>query len=560
MDSKAEGVGPGEKLVYQVLAEAFAAEGVDHQFLLMGDGQMMWATAMDAIPGMRSVDARHEHCAVMEAVGYHFATGKVGVASTTNGPGFTQIITALTGAVQGRVPLVVFVADSPLNRRWVNQHADEATLTLATGARFIAAHSTALMQDYVQEAFYTARFERRPVVLSVPHDLMTKKASVRKPYVPSSALLPEVGPMPPSARDAERLAERLSTAERPIIIAGRGAMRSGAQQAIEELAEKSGALLATTLPARGYFDGNPFSIGVAGGYSGSLAAECFGQADFVLAIGASMTFFTTGAGSLFPQAEVAQIDEEPLGLHHGFKVADLYVRSDARLGTEAVAAALSGGTASTFRTSEMAQRIADTPADADPAEFDIEPGLLDPRAAVREIDRIVPKDWEIVSGTGHSARFYAHLRGRRPEQLHMLREFGAIGNGLSIAIGVAVARGNGKVLLLDGDGSVMMHIQELEAVARQGIKLLVCALNDGGFGAEIHRLRALDLDESLAAFGHPDFAKIARGFDLAGATITELPQFEAAFAEYQAGDRAMIWDARISNRVNALSARKGALH
>src|SRR5438876_7924886 len=82
--------------IYEALAQAFAAEGVDTHFTLMGDGNMHWATAMKNLDGMASFSARHEHCACAMAMGYHLATGKVGVASVTCGPGFTQITTALT--------------------------------------------------------------------------------------------------------------------------------------------------------------------------------------------------------------------------------------------------------------------------------------------------------------------------------------------------------------------------------------------------------------------------------------------------------------------------------
>src|SRR5215468_9821233 len=131
--------------IYEALAHAFAAEGVDTHFTLMGDGNMHWATAMTNLPAMSSFSARHEHCACAMAMGYHLATGKVGVASVTCGPGFTQIITALTVAARGRVPLVVFAGEAPVNAKWYNQAADQPLLCAGTGAHYIAAHSAARM-------------------------------------------------------------------------------------------------------------------------------------------------------------------------------------------------------------------------------------------------------------------------------------------------------------------------------------------------------------------------------------------------------------------------------
>src|ERR671910_926896 len=157
--------------VSDMLAQAFAAEGCELLFTLMGDANMYWSEAMSRLPGMRVVHARHEHCAVAMADGYARATGKVGVASTTCGPGFTQIMTALATAARGSIPLVVFAGDSPTSAAWYVQQIELGPLATATGARYLAVKSVDRMLDAVREAFYTARQERAPVVLGVPMDL-----------------------------------------------------------------------------------------------------------------------------------------------------------------------------------------------------------------------------------------------------------------------------------------------------------------------------------------------------------------------------------------------------
>jgi thiamine pyrophosphate-dependent acetolactate synthase large subunit-like protein len=141
------------------------------------------------------------------------------------------------------------------------------------------------------------------------------------------------------------------------------------------------------------------------------------------------------------------------------------------------------------------------------------------------------------------------MKGRHPRNFHVIREFGAIGSVLSMAMGVAVARGNGKVVVLDGDGSIMMHIQELDSIQRQKIKLLVVALNDGGFGVEFHKLRPHGLDDRLAFFGRPNFESITKGFGLKAATATDAGQIEAAFRDYDPDGPAMMIDLHISDKV-----------
>jgi acetolactate synthase-1/2/3 large subunit len=542
--------------MYEMLAKAFASEGVDTVFNLMGDGNMHWATAMSKIDGVQMIHARHEHCACAMAMGYYSATGNTGVASVTCGPGVTQISTALATAVRARVPMVVFAGETPINAKFYNQAIDQGPIVHATGAHYVRAHSLPRMLDQVREAFYLARYERQPVVLGIPYDLQKLPFGGTGVYVTSSAFVPQTGRTPPNADSVALLVGRLKLAQRPIIITGRGAVYSGAQAAVEELAEASGALLATTLPARGMFDHNPFSIGVAGGFASEIARELFAQADLVIAVGASLTYYTVDGGAFFPKAYVAQIDEHPLGLKDGLRAADLFVKADAKAGVEAVTGALrtQGPTRSTFRSPALAQRIAQTPVDS--VDFSIAPGTFDPRHAIAALDRVIPKDWEMVSGAGHSAYFQTHMRGRKPEQFHIMREFGAIGNSSSIAIGVAAAKKNGKVVLIEGDGSLIMHIQELETIKRHGLRLLICVLNDGAYGAEIHKLRQDGLDDSGAVFGRTDFGSIARGFGLRGTTIADLGQLGSLMQSYDAQDTAEIWNIPISDQVTSPSMRR----
>jgi hypothetical protein len=150
-----------------MLARAFAAEGVEVLFTLMGDANMYWSVAMSKLPGMKVVHARHEHCAVAMADGYARATGKVGVASTTCGPGFTQIMTALTISARSNTPLVVFAGDAPLASSWYIQQIDMAPLALACGAHYVGVKHIDRVLDNVREAFQVALTERKPVFAQV---------------------------------------------------------------------------------------------------------------------------------------------------------------------------------------------------------------------------------------------------------------------------------------------------------------------------------------------------------------------------------------------------------
>ena len=185
----------------------------------------------------------------------------------------------------------------------------------------------------------------------------------------------------------------------------------------------------------------------------------------------------------------------------------------------------------------------------DAMPFQVAPDVLDPRAMIKALDQKLPKDWFMVNSSGHCSYYAAHMTGRSSDAFLTIREFGAIGNGLSYAIGVAAARPETQVVLIDGDGGFLMHAQELETVARHGIKLLMIVMNDAAYGSEIHKLRVDGHDEDGAAFGATDLASMARGFGLGGVSFRNLDHLDSAFDEFITSDKAALWDFHISDQV-----------
>jgi acetolactate synthase I/II/III large subunit len=545
--------------VSDVLAQAFAAEGVDVLFTLMGDANMYWSAAMADNQKVRLIHARHEHCAVAMADAYARATGNVGVSSVTCGPGYTQIMTALTMAARGNAPVVVFAGDAPIGASWYIQQIDQAPLALGTGAAFVPIRSIDRALDCVREAFYIARVERQPVVLSVPLDLQKAVFPYLPDYSPSTDLVPQRQVLQPDPMIVDRITALVAEAERPIVIGGRGAIWSGAKVALETLADESGALLATTLLGKGLFDGNPFALDIAGTFATDLGREYFAESDLVIAAGAGLGHYTTEGGYLFPNAKVVRIDTQPRGLWQGLKTADLHLQADARAATEAIVAHLreKGIRHQGWRSNEVASKIAASLKTPDTKPYTPTPGTLDPRPVVKELDAAIPKDWDIIVAGGHCFSFaMTHLQGRPAGKYHIPIDFGAIGSGLSAAIGVAAARGDGKVLLIDGDGSLYQHIQELETVRRHGIKLLICILNDGGYGAESHKFRAYGVNPEHAVHGRGDLAQVANGFGLNGTKVTTMGQLDGLFREHQAAVVASLWDVHVDDLIPSRNYRR----
>ena len=534
--------------LYDVLADAFVAEGVDTHFTLLGDANMHWATIMAEQYRVETVHARHEHCACAMASAYAYVTGRVGVASVTHGPGFTQTMTALATAARGRIPLVVFAGETPTSAVWTLQHIDQAPLALASGAAYIPIQSVNHALDRVREAFAVARGESRPVVLGVPTDLQRAPYPNAQVYWSAASIMPHAEAFVADQHSVEAIAAMIEAAERPIVIAGRGAVMAGAKAALQELAVRGGALLSTTLPARCLFDGDPSSLGIAGGWSSDAAFKLFNACDLVIAVGASLNGHTSNAGRLYPKAKIVQIDREPQPLRDGRTVAHYHMRADAKTGVEAINKILSkrGAPRTGYRTPDVLQTIAQS---ADTAVYPIETGTFDPRLVVQAIDRVIPKDWFVVGGSGHCAYFAATNMQHRPPQLFAsIRDFGAIGSNIAHAIGIAVARKDRRIVLLDGDGSLLMHIQELETIRRHGLPMLIVALNDGAYSSEVHKLHADGFSARQVQFGRTDFAAIARGFGLRGHTVTDLDQLQPLFDAHLKHDQAEIWDVPISGR------------
>ena len=539
--------------VYDVLARAFIQEGVSTCFALMGDANMNWAARL-AEQGCRMIFVRHEHCAVASAMAYARKTGEVGVATVTCGPGLSQVITALPAAVRAHLPLVVFAGESPLRMGWYNQELNQAPIIMATGAAYLPLHLPERMPVAIRDAFFQARRERRPVVLGIPFDLQDRSwTGPEKLPTPSRQLLPRQSPLPPHPDDVAKAAQLVASAERIVIMAGLGAVEAKAGPACRALAAKTGGILTTTLPARGLFHDDLYCIGITGSFSTEVGLDLVGQADLVIVVGGSLAYHAGGGGQLWPKAKMLHIDIDPLAVNQGQEVAKHHLRADARLGVEALTAALPARS-TMWRNEAMAARIRDTKPDS--YKFEVEPGLLDPRDVAEGLEKALPADWEMVNSSGHCSWFFAQMPSRPNEKFLTIREFGAIGNGISFAMGVAAARPDRTVVMFDGDGGLIMHVQELETIRRHKLNILIVVMNDGAYGSEVHKLRAEGLPEAGSVFGRCDFAAIARGFGIEGKSVKRLEELPKLVQEFAARGGAAVWDFHVSDKVVSPTIRR----
>jgi len=533
--------------VYQAAANAVVAEGCDVAFGLVGDANMSFWSALNSTGAVRMYSARHEAGAVAMADGYARASGEVGLASITSGPGLTQIGTSLTAAARNRTPLLVVVGDVAASDLNNVQKFDQRRFASACESEFVPITDTGNVAREMAEAFYAARLRKCPVVVNLPSDVQEQSFDWEFSYTPTKGFLP-VPEDAPRSEVVEDLVERLLVAERPVIVAGLGAKLAGAREAIVELADRVGALLATSLKGKGLFTGHAFDVGLAGSFSSAPTERLLAEADFVLGIGAELGYYTTEGGLLFPDAAIARIDSAvappELGVLPG-----LYVRGDAKQTVLALNRSLArrGIKKAGFRTAQTIELLS-APV---PALFDTPPDGIDPRNLAREIGVALPANAVVTVGVGHFFSFFIMYSAvPHTADVHFSYQFGSIGQTIPIAAGIGATRPGRPHLVIDGDGSAMMNIQELETMARHGIPAVVLIWNDGGLGAEVHKMKAKGFDSSLARWPNsPDFVGVTRAFGGDGLKLTDVSGLRAALAKGFGCGGLFVIDARVSPTV-----------
>jgi thiamine pyrophosphate-dependent acetolactate synthase large subunit-like protein len=536
--------------VSDALATAFVKEGVTTVFGLMGNGNMYWWHTLDQHPDVTIYETRYEGTALTMAEGWARATGQPGICTVTQGPGLSQLATALIVASRASVPMVVFAGDTALNDPHGVQQFDQARFVEAAEAGFVPIWRASEAEEAVRTAFYRARVESRPIVLNAPMDIQAENYDGDiDEYQTSSTLLPGRQRVQPDPDLLRQTASLIAESKRPVIVVGQGAAAAGAGEAVTQLADRIGALLATTLPMKGWLGESEYHVGVSGLYATRTAIELFADADVVIGVGASLNHYTTEHGYIFPNARYVQIDLKPSIVMGTGKRADHYLQGDAKLTVEMLDQQLAeAGVSSTgFRTAETRGMLAEY--DPDPREFELDPDTVDPRQVASILDDVLPSDVGVVHGTGHCSGITGIFM-RKPRKLTWaINTFGCIGQAVPTAIGAAVALNGAPLVVLDGDASTLMHMSELDTAARLGVKLLIAVFNDEALGAEYQKLVSRKMDARASAIPTPDLGEVARAFGCRGRQVRTLEALKAGVDEFMAGDGPMLLDIRVSRSV-----------
>jgi acetolactate synthase I/II/III large subunit len=545
--------------VGQVLAEL----GVRQVFGVVGSGNFHVTNALiDAGAGF--VAARHECGAATMADAYGRVSGRVAALTVHQGCGLTNAMTGITEAAKSRTPMVVLAAEA--NDPRSNFYVDQDALARSVGAVSMRVTSAADAVSTAVAAYRTAVDDRRTVVLNLPLAAQAEEVADgwTLPAPPTRAVVA------PRDEQVERLAAALHASQRPVFVAGRGARAPAARDAVRVLAERTGALLATSAAAKGLFHDDPWSLDVSGGFASPLAAELIRGADLIVGWGCALNMWTMRHGELIaPGTTVVQVDIEAdaLGRHRAI---DLGVAGDVAATASAVAVAPSAvavapsavavapsavavapsavAAGTRYRTEDIGRRIAtelrwrDVPFD-DASTTD----RIDPRTLSIALDDLLPAERTVCVDSGNFMG-YPSMFLSVPDELGFCftQAFQSIGLGLGSAIGAAIAQPQRLTLAALGDGGATMSIAELDTVARLGLDMVIVVYNDEAYGAEVHHFGPDGHDLGTVRFPETDLAAIARGFGLAGVTVRGVDDL-GAVATWVAGGRSrpLLIDAKI---------------
>lgn len=532
-------------LVAEAVGQAIARRGPPHVFGLIGSGNFVITNAM-VEHGAQFIAARHEGGAISMADAYAQVTGDIGICSVHQGPGLTNTMTGLTEAAKSRTPLLILAGDTGAAAIRSNFRIAQDQMVSAVGAVAERIHGPGTAVADALRALKRARVERRPVVLMLPLDI---QASVCADSSDPAKEPPALRPTQPSAAAVSEAAEALLRAERPLIIAGRGACVAKAREPLELLAERIGALLATSAVANGLFSGNPWALGISGGFASPFAAELIAEADVVLGAGVALNMWTTRHDKLLHNtATVIQIDHDPdaIGAHHRV---DLAMVGDVSETARALLAHLDNHPPRPkgWRSSDLAERLRCGTWQMTPFDDASTDGRIDPRRLSLELDRLLPTERTVAIDSGHFMGYPAmYLRVPDERAFVFTQAFQAVGLGLASAIGAAIARPDRLTVAALGDGGALIGLSDLETVARLGLRMLVLVYNDSAYGAEVHHFGPHGHPVDLVRFPEVDFAALGRAVGLGGVTVRR-PEDLSAVAEWieRGGSPGLVLDAKV---------------
>ena len=504
------------------LIAALEAAGVDTVFGMPGGASLpLYDALLDS--GIRHVLMRHEAGAGHAAEGYARATGRVGVAFATSGPGATNLVTPIADAQMDSIPTLFVTGQVRTALRGTNafQEADVIGITAPIVKHSIAVERPDDVAQAIADALHLAQSGRPgPVLVDVPVDVANgaARADTHQPQLPGYRPRTK-----PNGRQVRIAAQAIAAARRPVIYAGGGVVHAGAAAELTQLARLTGAPVTTTLMALGAFPASDdLWIGMLGMHGQPVANWAMDEADLIVAIGARFDDRVTGdLGEFAPRAKVVHVDVDPTEIGKNV-AAHVPIVGCAKRALAAIAAAYEGDPG---RLAAWWERIDGWRDEAPPRNA--------AEAALDALDA-VKGDAIVTTDVGQHQMWAANrLRFDQPRRWITSGGLGTMGFGLPAAIGAQVARPEATVVCVTSEGSLLLNVQELATAAHQRLPVKLVVLDNASLGMVRQQQdmfwggRRSEVDLGAT----PDWVALARAFGVAGREVELGGDVETAIAD-----------------------------
>ena len=546
----------------EIAVEALIREGVEVIFGYPGGASMeihQALTRVDPKHKLRVVLPRHEQGAIFAAEGYAKATGKVGVALATSGPGATNLITGIADAKMDSVPIVAITGQVP--QAMIGKDAFQETDVVGI-SRPITKHNYLVQRaeeipHIIKEAFYIASSGRPgPVLIDIPKDVQQSRTV---PEWPAEIHMKNYRPfIEARRRELEQIAEAIRDADKPIIYAGNGTICSNASEDLLKFVEKTGIPIVMTVLGLGTFPSNhPLCFDMLGMHGAVYANYAVNHADLLLALGVRFDDRVTGKVSEFAKhGTIVHVDIDASEINK-IKPAHIPVTSDVRY----VLQQLNKMDLGPGEYSKWVEELEEVKRQK-PFRYQDDGKQIMPQYVLELLSEKTQGKVIITTGVGQHQMWAAqYFKFLYPRTLLTSAGLGAMGFGFPAALGAKLGRPDWEVIDIDGDGSFLMNIQELATACVEEIPVKALILNNQHLGMVMqwedrfyssNRAHTFIGDPRNRENIYPDFVAIAKGFDLPGRRITAREEVSDALDEMLASDRAYVLDVVIPYQEHVL--------
>jgi len=533
--------------------------GVTDVFGLPGGAILpVYDPLMDASK-IRHILVRHEQGAGHAAEGYAAASGKVGVAIATSGPGATNLVTAIADAYMDSVPIVCITGQVFSNLMGTDafQEADIVGITMPITKHSFLVKRADEIPGAIAAAFEIAGTGRPgPVLVDITKD--AQQAEV--PFVwPPKIELPGYRPVTKAhGKQIQAAARLLAEAKKPVLYVGGGVVRARAAAELVTFAESTGAPVVTTLMARGAFpDSHPQHLGMPGMHGTVPAVLALQEADLIVALGARFDDRVTGKSALFaPHAQIVHVDIDPAEISK-IRTADVPIVGDLKDVLVDLDAAFKGVTGGAKPDMAAWWSFLDGLRDEFPLGYSpTSDGLMSPQYVIQRIGEITGPEAVYAAGVGQHQMWAAQfIKYERPNAWLNSGGAGTMGYAVPAAMGAKVAEPDRVVWAIDGDGCFQMTNQELATCAINNIPIKVAIINNSSLGM-VRQWQALfydgrysntDLETGHGTARIPDFVKLAEAYGCLALRVEKEEDVDAAIQKaLETNDRPVVIDFVVS--------------